>query len=58
MNHIETFIVDYPAQIESTLNDFCEKNMCNPLSVSVTEYGHNKRLLLTLVVEHITEGEF
>ena len=56
MNHIEVFEVEYPSEIESTVNNYCRNNMLNPISVSVTEYGTKKNFLITVVVEPMKEA--
>ena len=56
MNHVEVFTVEFPSQIESTVNDYCKNEMLNPISISTMVVSRS--IIVSVVVEPITEGEF
>ena len=52
MNHIEVFKCEYSDDIEKTVNDYCNKNMLNPISVNVClEHSFYPQFIVTVVVE-------
>ena len=58
MNHIEVFKCEYSDDIEKTVNAYCNKNMLNPISISVcVEPSFHPEFIVTVVVEPM-EGAF
>ena len=53
MNHVEVFTVDFPSEIESTVNDYCKKAMLNPISTMIV----SRSIIVSVVVEPV-EGAF
>ena len=53
MNHIEVFTVEFPSEIESTVNDYFRKEMLNPISISTMLVS---RLIIVSVVVEPMEG--
>ena len=49
MNHVEVFTVEFPSEIESTVNDYCIKQMLNPISISTMVVGRS--IIVSVVVE-------
>ena len=49
MNHIEVFTVEFPSEIESTVNDYCKRQMLNPISISTMVVGRS--IIVSVVVE-------
>ena len=55
MNHVEVFTVEFPSEIESTVNDYCRKEMLNPSSISTIVVSRS--ITVSVVVEPM-EGAF
>lgn len=55
MNHVEVFTVEFPSEIESTVNDYCRKAMLNPISISTMIVSRS--IIVSVVVEPV-EGAF
>ena len=58
MNHIEVFKCEHSDEIEATVNEYCRRNMLNPISVDVCfEHSFHPQFIVTVVVEPM-EGAF
>lgn len=55
MNHVEVFMVEFPSEIESTVEEYCRRKMLNPISISTMVVG--KSIIVSVVVEPV-EGAF
>lgn len=51
MNYVEVFTVEFPDEIESTVNDYCKRQMLNPISISTMVVGRS--IVVSVVVEPI-----
>lgn len=51
MNHVEVFIVEFPHEIESTVNNHCRNAMLNPISISTMIVSRS--IVVSVVVEPI-----
>ena len=57
MNHVEVFKCEYSDDIEKTVTAHCNKNMLNPISISVcVEPSFHHQFIVTVVVEPIKEA--